>query len=328
MGVTNAMDRFTELEVFTRIADEASLTRAAEILGLSVSGVSRCLTSLETRLGVRLVQRTTRQLSLTAEGERFAQNAREILTSLRNAEDSVSLVSAEPLGTLRIGASLSFTLLHLLPVIQLFKQEHPMVRIDLQVSNRYYDIIENGLDLAVRTRRVEMDSSVTIRKLAELPRLLAASPDYLARVGVPRTPEDLAQHAMLLYTLADDWDHLAFEHENETKRVTVSPEMTCNDGQVLLKAALDGMGILVQPAYIIKADLDAGRLVPVLADWKLQPLIMNVAFPTRTHLPARTRLFIDALVRYFREHDLERAWNEQPSPVTSPSLTADDLPIL
>jgi DNA-binding transcriptional LysR family regulator len=328
MGVTNAMDRFTELEVFTRIADEASLTRAAEILGLSVSGVSRCLTSLETRLGVRLVQRTTRQLSLTAEGERFAQNAREILTSLRNAEDSVSLVSAEPLGTLRIGASLSFTLLHLLPVIQLFKQEHPMVRIDLQVSNRYYDIIENGLDLAVRTRRVEMDSSVTIRKLAELPRLLAASPDYLARVGVPRTPEDLAQHAMLLYTLADDWDHLAFEHENETKRVTVSPEMTCNDGQVLLKAAREGMGILVQPAYIIKADLDAGRLVPVLEDWKLQPLIMNVAFPTRTHLPARTRLFIDALVRYFREHELERVWNEQPSPVTSPSLTADDLPIL
>lgn len=328
MGVTNAMDRFTELEVFTRIADEASLTRAAEILGLSVSGVSRCLTSLETRLGVRLVQRTTRQLSLTAEGERFAQNAREILTSLRNAEDSVSLVSAEPLGTLRIGASLSFTLLHLLPVIQLFKQEHPMVRIDLQVSNRYYDIIENGLDLAVRTRRVEMDSSVTIRKLAELPRLLAASPDYLARVGVPRTPEDLAQHAMLLYTLADDWDHLAFEHENETKRVTVSPEMTCNDGQVLLKAAREGMGILVQPAYIIKADLDAGRLVPVLKDWKLQPLIMNVAFPTRTHLPARTRLFIDALVRYFREHDLERVWNEHPSPVTSPSLTADDLPIL
>lgn len=322
------MDRFTELEVFTKIADEASLTRAAEILGLSVSGVSRCLTSLEARLGVRLVQRTTRQLSLTAEGERFAHNARDILMSLQTAEDSVSLVSAEPLGTLRVGASLSFTLLHLLPVIQMFKQDHPRVRVDLQVSNRYYDIIENGLDLAIRTRRMEMDSSVTIRKLAELPRLLAASPDYLARFGVPRCPEDLERHAMLLYTLSNDWDHLTFARNGETKRVTVSAEVTCNDGQVLLKSALNGMGILVQPAYIIKDDLIAGRLVPVLAEWTLQPLIMNVAFPTRTHLPARTRLFIDALVRYFREHDLERVWNEQPSPVTIMPLTADDLPTL
>ena len=302
------MDRFTELEVFTRIADEANLTRAAEALGLSISGVSRCLTSLETRLGVRLVQRTTRQLSLTSEGEHFARNAREILASLQGAEDSVSLVSAEPRGTLRIGSSLSFALLHLMPVIRLFENDHPMVRIDLQISNRYCDIIENGLDLAIRTRLLEMDSSVTIRKLAETPRLLAASPEYVEKHGMPSDPEELRKHAMLLYTLSDDWEHLTFKHNGVIKRLPVTAKMTCNDGQVILQAALAGMGILVQPAYIIKRDLDAGRLVPVLEDWKLKPLTMNVAFPTRTHLPARTRLFIDALVRYFRENDLERAW--------------------
>jgi DNA-binding transcriptional LysR family regulator len=308
------MDRFVELEVFTRIADESNLTRAAEMLGLSVSGVSRCLTSLENRLGVRLVQRTTRQLSLTSEGERFAQSARDILMSLREAEASVSLVAAEPLGTLRIGSSFSFALLHLMPLIRQFRAEHPMVRIDLQASNRYYDIIENGLDLAIRTRRLEVDSTVTIRKLADVPRLMVAAPDYLARHGYPADPEELSRHAMLLYTLSDDWDHYTFTRNGIMKRLPVVAEMASNDGQLLRQAALDGAGILVQPTYIVHDDLIAGRLVRVLADWQLPALSMNVVFPTRTHLPARTRLFIDALVRYFRENDLERVWNGHISP--------------
>lgn len=302
------MDRFTELEVFTRIADEESLTRAADALGLSVSGVSRCLASLENRLGVRLVQRTTRQLSLTLEGVRFARNAREILATLNEAETSVSAVAAEPLGTLRVGASLSFSLLHLMPVIRQFKIDHPAVRVDLQVSNRYYDLIENGLDLAIRTRRVETDSSVTIRKLAEVPRLLVATPRYIEMYGAPCDPEELARHRMLLYTLSDDWDHLTFNRNGVTKRLPVAADMMCNDGQALRRAALDDMGILVQPAYIVHEDIVAGDLVPLLVDWKLHPLTMNIAFPTRTHLPARTRLFIDALVRHFRDNDLERVW--------------------
>ncbi|MCD2172195.1 LysR family transcriptional regulator [Rhizobium sp. C4] len=306
------MDRFTELEVFTRIADEASLTRAADLLGLSVSGVSRCLTSLENRLGVRLVQRTTRQLSLTLEGERFASKAREILGTLNAAEESISVVKAEPLGTLKVGASLAFSLLHLLPVIRQFKIDHPAVQVDLQISNRYCDLIESGLDLAIRTRRVEADSSVTMRKLAEVPRILAASPAYLEAHGVPGDPDELEHHAMLLYTLSDDWENLTFQRNGVTRRVAVCGEMTCNDGVALKHAALDGMGIMVQPAYVVQAELEAGRLVEVLPGWRLQPLTMNVAFPTRAHLPARTRLFIDALVRYVRENDLEQAWSSEP----------------
>lgn len=302
------MDRFLELEVFTRIAEETNLTRVSELMGLSVSGVSRCLTGLENRLAVRLVQRTTRQLTLTAEGERFAHSAREILHSLSEAEASVSLVAAEPRGTLRIGASLSFSLLHVIPVIQSFKRQYPLVRVDLQASNRYLDIIENGLDLAVRTRRVETDSSVTIRKLAEVPRILTASPDYLARCGTPADPADLEHHAMLLYTLSDNWEHLEFTRGEVVQRLPVAGELMSNDGQLLRKAALGGMGILVQPAYIVSEDVLAGRLVTVMTEWQLPRLTMSVVFPSRSHLPARTRLFIDALVRHFRENDLERNW--------------------
>lgn len=304
------MDRFLEIEVFTRIAEETSLTRVAEQLSLSVSGVSRYLTGLENRLGVRLVQRTTRQLTLTPEGERFAHSARDILHSLSEAEASVSLVAVEPSGTLRIGASLSFALLHLIPVIETFKRQHPLVRVDLQTSNRYCDIIENGLDLAVRTRRMEADSSVAIRKLAEVSRILTASPDYLARCGAPTDPDDLKNHALLIYTLSDDWEHLELTRGAVCKRITPVGELMSNDGQVLRQAALDGMGILVQPAYIVSDDIAAGRLVPIMSDWQLPRLTMSVVFPSRSHMPARTRLFIDALVRHFRENDLERRWRD------------------
>lgn len=305
-----AMDRFLELEIFTRIAEEANLTRVADALGLSVSGVSRCLTGLENRLGVRLVQRTTRQLSMTAEGERFAQNARDILLSLAEAETSVSLVAAEPRGTLRIGTSLSFGLLHLMPIIAAFKTRYPMVQVDVQASNRYLDIVENGLDLAVRTRRVEVDSSITIRKLAEVPRVLTASPAYIERHGAPTSPDNLACHPLLLYTLSDDWDHLTFTNNGVTRRMSVTGEITSNDGQLLRMAALEGMGILVQPAYIVHDDIEAGRLVPVMTDWELPQLTMSAVFPSRTHLPARTRLFIDLLARHFRENDFEQRWRE------------------
>lgn len=306
------MDRLTELEVFTKIAEESNLSRAADALGISISGVSRHLASLENRLGVRLVQRTTRQLFLTPEGESFSASAREILATLSEAEASVSMVVAQPRGTLRVGASLSFALLHLVPVIREFRARHPLVHIDLKISNRYQDLVESGLDLAIRTRRVEMDSSVTIRKLAETRRLIAAAPDYLRDRGTPAEPRDLLKHDMLLYSLADDPEHLNLARNGELVRIPLVGQMVCNDGQVLRQAALDGMGIIVQPAYIIHADIRAGRLVRILADWELPRLTMNLAFPSRTHLPARARLFINALVDYFSRNDFEAEWDAGP----------------
>lgn len=182
------MDRWTEFQVFVTIAEERSMTRAAGALNLSVSGVSRHLVSLETRLGARLVQRSTRQLSLTSEGEHLYADARDLLATWEEAEASVAARSRAPTGRLRIGASLSFSLLHLMPVVEQFRQAYPTLSVEIVASNRYYDIIENSLDLAIRTRRVEADSSITIRRLAETRRLLAASPGYLSRRSTPNIP--------------------------------------------------------------------------------------------------------------------------------------------
>ncbi|MFN3273582.1 MAG: LysR family transcriptional regulator [Paracoccus sp. (in: a-proteobacteria)] len=303
------MDRVAELEVFLSIADEANLTRASEVLGMSVSGVSRALSGLERRLGVRLIQRTTRQLALTSEGSEFARSAREILSRMREAEDSVSRGAAEPHGLLRIGASLSFAMLHLVPVIRDFSARYPLVQIDLQASNRYQDIVESGLDLAIRTKVSEPDSSITIRRLAEVPRVLAASPGYLARHGLPASPEDLTRHSLLLYTLADDFETMVLSRGTDTRRFAVKGSFVGNDGQLIRQAAQQDMGILLQPAYILHDDLAAGRLVRVLEDWCPTGLTMNVAYPTRSYLPLRSRLFIDALVTHFAENALEARWH-------------------
>lgn len=279
------------------------MTRAATALNLSVSGVSRHLFNLESRLGARLVQRSTRQLSLTSEGEALFAQAKDLLATWETAEANVTAHSHAPTGRLRIGASLSFSLLHLMPVVAQFRQLYPAVSIEIVSSNRYYDIIENGLDLAIRTRRVEADSSITIRRLGETRRLLAASPDYLQRKGVPTHPSELGDHELILYTLADNWNEFSFKRQDETVVVKVDGVIIANDGQLICQAARDGLGILAQPTYIIHEDLKAGRLVTVLNDWDLPHLTMNIAYPSKSFVPLRTRLFIDFLVERFRATD-------------------------
>lgn len=302
------MDRWTEFQVFVKIAEERSMTRAATALNLSVSGVSRHLMALEARLGARLIQRSTRQLSLTSEGQTLYADARDLLSNWEVAEENVIERSHAPTGLLRIGASLSFSLLHLMPVVARFRQLYPALAIEIVSSNRYYDIIENGLDLAIRTRRVEMDSSITIRRLGETRRLLAASPEYLNRRGIPQHPRDLTEHDLILYTLSDNWNELNFKSSEGAVSVKVEGTIVANDGQLICQAARDGLGILAQPTYIIEDDLDSGRLVRVLDDWDLPRLTMNIAYPSKSFIPLRTRLFIDFLVERFRMNDFESHW--------------------
>jgi len=302
------VDRWTEIEVFVQIAESGSISRAAEALGISVSATSRYLMTLEERLNIRLVHRTTRQLSLTGEGEIFCERCRDILGSMKEAEASISEAARNPTGLLRVQASLSFCLLHLTPLIPAFTERYPRIRIEIVAANRYHDIIENGIDVAVRTRRVEADSQITIRRLAQTRRLLAASPHYLERHGIPERPEDLARHRLILYTLADNWNELRFKKGADTITVPVNGTLNANDGQLIRSVALDGLGILAQPTYIIHEDLAAGRLVRVLDDWDLPRLTMNIAYPTKAFLPAKTRFFIDFLVEDFRRHDYERLW--------------------
>ncbi len=302
------MDRFTAVEVFVQVAETGSLTKASEALGLSVSAASRFLIALEDHLGVRLIQRTTRRLHLTDAGQEYLRRTRMILSDLREADAAVTETMIKPTGTLRVTASLSFCLLHIEPLLPSFTAKYPDIAVEIVAANRYYDIIDNNIDLAIRTREVEADSSITIRRLASTRRILAASPEYLKRRGSPKTPEDLVNHSMLLYAYAVGPHELDFHRGAEERQVAVKALLEANDGQIIVRAALDGMGILVQPKYIVHEDIARGALVPVLDDWDLPRLTINFAFQTRAHLPAKVRLFMDAMIERFEVNEFDRRW--------------------
>ncbi len=302
------MDRWTELELFVQVAETGSLSRAAEALDLSNAAASRHLQALEGRLGARLVERNTRRLYLTDTGQEFFSRAKTVLADLKDAEDAVNAATLNPTGTLRVTASLSFAMHHVAPLLREYTQRYPNVTVHVEAANRYLDIIDNNIDVAIRTREFEPDSNITVRRLAQTRRILAASPRYLAKHGRPKTLEELAQHKLLIYTHANNPNELRFTRDGQTTTLQVKSLLESNDGQILRAAALDGMGILVQPSYILYEDMVAGRLVPVLDDWDLPRLTINLAYPSRKHLSAKVRTFIDFMAEHFAKMNYEQKW--------------------
>ena len=305
------MDRWTEIELFVQVAETGSLSRAAELLDLSNASASRHLAALEERLGVRLVERNTRRLYLTDTGQEFFQRARTILSDLRDAESTVNAAALNPTGVLRVTASLSFSMHHIAPLLREYTDRYPNVTVHVEAANRYLDIIDNNIDVAIRNREYEPDSNITIRRLAETRRILVASPGYLARHGVPQELDDLQRHKLLIYTHANNPYELRFSRADEHRTVSVKGLLESNDGQILRAAALDGMGILIQPSYIVYDDVVAGRLVPMLDYWDLPRLTINLAYPSRKHLSAKVRTFIDFMAAHFKKMDYERKWTGQ-----------------
>lgn len=302
------MDRWTEMALFVQVAETGSLSRAAEELGLSNAAASRHLAAMEERLGARLVERNTRRLYLTETGQEFLRRSRQILSDLHEAESAVNAATLNPTGTLRVTASLSFAMHHIAPLLPEYTRRYPDVTVHVETANRYLDLIDNNIDVAIRTREFEPDSNITIRRLAETRRILAASPGYLARAGTPATLEDLRAHALLVYTYANNPHELRFARDGETTTVAVRGVLESNDGQVLRAAALEGLGILVQPTYVVYDDIVAGRLVPVLDGWDLPRLTVNLAYPSRKHLSAKVRTFIDFMADHFERMQYERKW--------------------
>lgn len=302
------MDRWTEIELFVQVAEMGSLSRAAEALGLSNAAASRHLAALEERLAARLVQRNTRRLHLTDVGDEFFRRCKPLLAELREAESAVNEAALKPTGTLRVTASLSFSMIIIAPLLPEFALRYPDLRVEVVVSNRYTDLLENGIDVAIRNREFENDSAITVRRLAETKRVLAASPQYLQRHGVPKTPDELASHRMLIYNLSHQPNLLRFTRKGAVTTLPVEGVLEANDGQVIRAAALKHHGILMQPMYIIHEDVVAGRLVPLLPEWELARLVINIAYPTRRHLPAKVRCFVDFLVEVFERNDYERRW--------------------
>lgn len=302
------MDRWTEMALFVQVAELGSVSRAAEALGLSNASASRYLAALEARLGARLVERNTRRLFLTDVGEGFLRRCKAIMSDLQEAESEVDAATLNPTGVLRITASLSFCLRHVAPLMPAFTRRYPNVRVEVVAANRYFDLLDNHIDVAIRTREYEVDSNITTRRLAETRRILCASPRYLDRRGTPQQVQELDAHHLLIYTYANQPNQLRFTRGEETAVWRGNGLLESNDGQVLRTAAMEGLGILVQPKYIVYDDIVAGRLVPVLDDWDLPRLTINIAYPSRQHLPAKTRAFIDFIVAHFRSMDYERKW--------------------
>lgn len=312
------------MELLVQTAELGSMSRAAEALGLSNAAASRHLAALEERLGARLIQRSTRRLTLTEVGENFYRSCKSVLGDLKDAELAASATTLNPTGTLRITASLSFSVHHISPLLREYTNRYPNVTTHVETANRYYDLIDNNIDVAIRTREYENDSNITIRRLAATRRILAASPGYLNAFGMPQRVEELEHRPLLLYTYSNNPNELTFRRGDATRSVKVKGLLESNDGQVLRTAALDGMGIVVQPKYILYDDLVAGRLVSVLDDWDLPQLCINIAFQNRRHMSAKVRTFIDFLVEHFERMDYDRKWTsfDQPMEVRTPAADA------
>jgi len=313
-------DRMFQIEFFVQLAELGSLTKAADRLEMSNASASRTLLALEERLGARLVERTTRRLWLTEVGQAFYRRCAAMLSEIAEAEAEVNEATMQPTGTLHVTSPVSFAMLHIAPALPEFQRRYPKLKVQITTANRYFDFIEAGMDVAIRTREYEVDSNITVRKLARNWRVMAASPGYLAEHGSPKQPEDLKAHRMLIYNLAKDPTVLHLSRGDEQRDIEISSVVDSNEGQVIVSAGLAGLGILIQPLYIIHDDIVAGRLVPVLLDWALPPLTINIAYQSRRHLPAKIRVFTDYLVERFQDLDLERKWTALGASATGTTL--------
>lgn len=302
------MDRWTQMQLFVNAVELGSLTKAAERTGLSNAAASRYLQALEERLGTRLIERTTRRQWVTEAGQAFHQRCVAVLAELDEAELEANRASAVPTGCLRVTASVSFSMLYIAPALPEFMRRYPSLTVDVVATNRYHDFIEAGIDVAIRTKEYEPDSGITVRRLAQTRRILAAAPGYFATRAKPLHPRQLEGHDFLVYQFASDPLSLNFCRGNERESVAIKPILSANEGQVLRAAALAGQGILIQPMYIIHEDIVAGRLVPVLTDWDLPRLTVNLAYQSRRHQPAKIRAFTEFLIDRFIGLEMERKW--------------------
>jgi DNA-binding transcriptional LysR family regulator len=303
------MDRWTQIELFVQIVELGNIAKAAEKLGLSNAAASRHLSALEERLGARLIERTTRRQWLTEAGREYHRRCVTILGEVAEAEASVADATVNPTGLLRVTSSVSFAMIHIAPGLPEFNQRYPNLAVQIVAANRYPDFIEAGIDVAIRTREHESDSGITVRRLAGTRRVLAASPAYLAAEGRPQLPEDLLRHRLLVYNLANDPFMLYFQRRDESRSIQIKSVLDANEGQVICAAGLAGLGILIQPLYIIHEDIVAGRLVPVLQDWDLPRLTINLAYQSRRHQPAKIRVFTEFMIERFEKFELDKKWS-------------------
>ena len=307
------MDRLKKLESFVSAATRGSLTAAARAEGVAPAIVSRRIDALEERLGVKLLVRTTRRLALTHEGSAFLEDCQRLLADLAYAEASVSAGGVKASGHLRVTAPAGFGRRHVAPLVPAFRARHPEVTVSLNLSDRVLDLATEGYDCAVRVGDFPDSSLVSVR-LADNRRLCVATPGFLRRHGAPAHPSDLVRFdCLMLSSEASQTRGWAFRVADEVVHLRPAGPLDCSDGQVLHDWCLQGRGIAWRSTWEVEADIAAGRLVEVLADFAAPPNGIYAVVPQRKHLPLRVRLWIDHL----REHFMQPGFGAGGAPVAS-----------
>lgn len=292
-----------ELAFIVLLARHGSLSAAARALDLTPPAATKRLAQLEARLGVRLVNRTTRSLSLTSEGETYVAHATRILAAIGEMEEAVTSSKAAPRGLLRINATLGFGRTVIAPIVSSFARLHPQVEVQMEVTDRPVDLVERGVDLAIRFGALP-DKRLVARRVMSNRRMLCASPGYLAQHGEPVQLADLARHRCILHRQNDDaYGIWRFSKDRQEESVKVQGALASNDGDIVLGWALDGHGILVRSEWDLARYVASGRLKVVLPDWQVPAADLFVYYPNRRNQPARTRAFIDFLVEQLQAPD-------------------------
>lgn len=298
-----------EVALFLQVAEHQSLSAAARALGLPKSTVSRKLSQLEERLGVRLIERTSQKLRLTEAGSTFHEHCAEVLARIAEAEAAVSGLQASPRGRLRVSAGVDFGSWVVGPLVQEFLQLHPLVSVELVLSDRTVDLVGEGFDLGIRIGPIR-ESSLVARRLATTTGALCASPAYLARSGSPRAPEELASHACIIFSSLPQSDQWTFNGPRGPSTVQITGRLLVNSLQLVRDAVLAGVGLARLPLFACWRELEEGRLVRVMPEWSTAPRLVHAVYPSR-RLPAKSRAFVDFLqARLPRASGLESATSE------------------
>ncbi len=289
-----------QLSSFLAVVRAGSFVGAADDSGLSKAAVSRHVAELEEHLGVRLLHRTTRRLSLTDDGQRFHARSSELIAALEELEAETVSSGGEATGVLRINAPLTFGNLHLAPLWSRFMAAHPKVSLDITLNDRLVDLVEEGYDLAIRITNMT-DSLLVSRRLATTRIVLCASPDYLATHAVPTHPRELAGHKIIAYSYWSAGDHWQFTGPDGDVPVRVKPCIHTNSGDTCRTIALEHQGIILQPDFLVGRDLKQGTLVELMPDYRSIELGIHAVYATRKHLPMKTRRLVDFLAESFRQ---------------------------
>ena len=294
------MDRFFEMQTFAAVVDAGSFVKAADALGVSKAAVSRYVGDLEARLGVRLLHRTTRRLSLTGEGQVFYARSKELLAGVDEAEAEITSRSGAASGLLRINAPVTFGIRHLAPLWGLFRARYPNVTLDVTLADRVVDLVEEGYDVAIRIATLP-SSTLISKRLATTRMVLCASPDYLKAHGAPRRPAELTAHAVISYSYWSTRDEWHFNGPQGHVSVKTQPCLHTNSGDTCRAAALAHQGIILQPTFLVGDDLAAGTLVELMPEFRSIELGIYAIYPTRKHVSPKVRALIDFLAEHFEQ---------------------------